>query len=383
VLSAGAEKEGESDGLFTRERILTSLLALITLICLYLCFRIILPFLTSLAFAATLAAATQRPYRWLARQVSNESLRAGIAVLLVAALIIIPAGLITTYAVQEGVATVEAINAGGMSKFQKRVESLPVIGEISRWTQKRFRLDDQLKAGAGFVASKATTILTSSFIVGAQLVLTLFLLFFFYRDGDSAYDTLRHLLPLSESESEAVLSRINSSMVATVNGSLTVAFVQSGMAGLMYVILGIHGAVLWALMTFFTALIPTFGTFMVWGPIAGYLFLTGSATKAVILVAFGMLAISTIDNVLYPYLVGDRMRLHTVPTFIAILGGIALFGPAGLILGPMVLAITTALLDVWWRRTTRGRSAEREISEINSGSPQVPPAEMLETKKTG
>jgi predicted PurR-regulated permease PerM len=96
--------------------------------------------------------------------------------------------------------------------------------------------------------------------------------------------------------------------------------------------------------------------------VALFLVLTGCWVKAIILVAWGGLAVSTIDNLLYPYLVGGRLRLHTIPTFFAILGGIQFFGPAGLILGPVALAVTIGLFDVWGIRTTGGRSAEQSQS---------------------
>jgi predicted PurR-regulated permease PerM len=91
--------------------------------------------------------------------------------------------------------------------------------------------------------------------------------------------------------------------------------------------------------------------------------LTGSVVKAIFLIAWGALVVGSVDNVLYPYLVGDRLRLHTVPTFFSVLGGLSLFGPAGIILGPMALAVAIALIDVWWHRTEHGHAAERAISK--------------------
>jgi predicted PurR-regulated permease PerM len=85
-----------------------------------------------------------------------------------------------------------------------------------------------------------------------------------------------------------------------------------------------------------------------------------------------------VDNILYPYLVGDKLRLHTVPTFFSILGGIALFGPAGLILGPLTLAIAIALMDVWWHRTEGGQAAEEEVSQDDSETP--PPGAVLQDR---
>jgi predicted PurR-regulated permease PerM len=144
---------------------------------------------------------------------------------------------------------------------------------------------------------------------------------------------------------------------ATVNGSLFVGLIQAILAGIMYALLGVPAAVIWAAVTFLAALIPMFGTMLVWAPVALYLALTGSLVKALILIAWSALVVGTIDNLLYPFLVGDQMQVHTVPTFFSILGGISVFGGAGLILGPLTLAITLGLLDVWWRRTADGKDA--------------------------
>ena len=106
------------------------------------------------------------------------------------------------------------------------------------------------------------------------------------------------------------------------------------------------------------ATIPMAGTFLVWAPAALFLALSGSWGKALILVAWGSTAIALIDNILYPYLVGSRLRLHPVPVFIAIVGGISLYGAAGIILGPITLAVAVALIDVWRARTADGSPAE-------------------------
>jgi predicted PurR-regulated permease PerM len=144
----------------------------------------------------------------------------------------------------------------------------------------------------------------------------------------------------------------------------------------MYWLLDVPAFAVWGALTFIVALIPVFGTFLVWGPIAIYLAATGAYVKALVLVGWGLLAVGTIDNFLYPYLVGDRLRLHTVPTFFSILGGLSLFGPAGLILGPMTLAITMALIDVWWERTTEGRAAEEAVTDTDSAA-ATPPGEVV------
>jgi predicted PurR-regulated permease PerM len=109
------------------------------------------------------------------------------------------------------------------------------------------------------------------------------------------------------------------------------------------------------------AVVPVLGAFVVWVPAAIFLALEGNWGKAAILTGWGVVVVGLIDNLLYPALVGKRLRLHTLPVFFSILGGLALFGASGLILGPVTLAVTAALIDVWRRRTTGGHAADAGI----------------------
>ncbi len=367
------------DGWLTRERVLTSLLAFITLLMFYLCYQIVSPFLTPLAFSIAIAVSTQRPYAALARSGRHRSLVAAVAVLLVAVLLIVPAGLVVTDALNEGVSMFREINGDGPVHVKTSIEAKPLIGKAYRWAQRELKIDDQLRSGAGTIVNRASAVLTGSIEVVMQLFIGLFVLFFLYRDGDVALATLRRLLPLSDEEATQLLSRMNESILATVNGSFIASVAQAFLAGTIYLILDVPGAVLWAVATFFTGLIPMFGTALVWLPISIYLALTGHPASALILLGFGIVIIATIDNIVYPYLVGSRIRMHTVPTFFAVLGGVIAFGAAGLILGPAILSGTTGILDVWWKRTKSGRSAEFEVVE-KEGSNLQAPAAFLETK---
>ena len=111
------------------------------------------------------------------------------------------------------------------------------------------------------------------------------------------------------------------------------------------------------------AVVPVLGTFVIWAPAAGFLAMEGEMTKAITLAAWGGIAIALIDNALNPYLVGQRLRCHTLLVFISIIGGLALFGASGIILGPLLLAIADALLDVWKRRTAFGGTIEEGVEK--------------------
>ena len=362
--------------IFTRERVLTFLLAGATLIGLYVCYLIAKPFIAPIAFALALAVATQRPFNWLRSHIHSDTQTAAVAVILVTLLIVGPAVGLVTILIQQAADNVQELQSGeGGADWRAAIEKQPQFAALYHWAASRLDVEGQLQRLGEAAAGYAGTFLKGSMHVLTQLVIMLFVLFFLYRDRKQAHDALCQLVPLSRDESNRLFSRVASTILATVNGSITVAIVQSLLAGLMYWFLGVPAPALWAAATFITALVPVFGTFLVWGPIAIYLALTGSFVKAIILVGWGMLAIGTIDNILYPYLVGDRLRLHTVPTFFSILGGITVFGPAGLIIGPLALAITIALIDVWWERTTEGRAAEEAI--VDTDASDTPPGAEL------
>jgi predicted PurR-regulated permease PerM len=101
------------------------------------------------------------------------------------------------------------------------------------------------------------------------------------------------------------------------------------------------------------AVIPVLGAFVIWVPAAIFLALDGSWGKALILTAWGAVVVGSIDNLLYPMLVGNRLKLHTVPAFVSIVGGVILFGPSGLLLGPLAVTATVFFLEIWRIRVRR------------------------------
>jgi predicted PurR-regulated permease PerM len=136
-----------------------------------------------------------------------------------------------------------------------------------------------------------------------------------------------------------------------VHGSLGVAAIQGLMGGVMFWILGLPSALFWGVVMGLFAIVPVLGTFVVWAPAAAFLALHGEWWRAAILLGWGAVAIGLIDNLLYPTLVGSQLRLHPVLVFFSVLGGIGLYGAAGVILGPLTLVVTIALVDIWRRRT--------------------------------
>ena len=150
--------------------------------------------------------------------------------------------------------------------------------------------------------------------------------------------------------------RVGDAIYATVYGTLAVAGVQGLLGGCMFWWLGLPAPLFWGLVMALLAVVPVLGAFIVWIPAAVFLALEGNWGKALILAVWGTIVVGTMDNLLYPILVGNRLKLHTVLAFISVVGGLILFGPAGLILGPVTLTITIVLLESWESRMRSRRS---------------------------
>jgi predicted PurR-regulated permease PerM len=209
---------------------------------------------------------------------------------------------------------------------------------------------DQLKRTSqlilGFSLSLASNIVSA--IIQAFFVL--FTMYYLFRDGDKIVARLPSALPLSRAQSETIITRTKEVVSASVYGVVVIAGLQGFLGGVMFWILGIPSALLWAVLMGFICMIPVLGSFLVWVPLSIYLMVTGHWTKALLLLVWGGLVISTVDNFLRPRLIRNHTRLHELFVFFSVLGGISVFGLLGIVLGPVVLAITLGLLQTFSAR---------------------------------
>jgi predicted PurR-regulated permease PerM len=214
-----------------------------------------------------------------------------------------------------------------------------------------------LASAAGAVTARVGLVVSGIGWAGMQVLITLMCLFYFLRDRQTVLKGVRSVLPLSDSEADRILKRVDDTIHATIFGSVTVACVQGAMGGFMFWMLGLPSPLFWGTVMGILAVVPILGTFVIWAPTAVSLALQGDWTRAMVLAGWGAVAIGTIDNFLYPYLVGNRMRFHTLLVFFSIVGGLSVFGAAGVILGPVLLAVADGLIQVWHRRVDASREA--------------------------
>ncbi|GGG82168.1 AI-2E family transporter [Edaphobacter dinghuensis] len=324
---------------------------LLTLAILVVCGFLLYPFFMAIIGAIVLAVITQRPYDWLASKIRHRSTAAAVAVILVMLAVIVPGYFLAQNLGKQALTAISVLrDDANQQKFSEFIGGHPTIASGIETISNSIDPGHAAQTAAAYVGSKLAGALGNSFRAITQIVVMLFVLFFLFRDRDLALDFLRSLLPLHEEESHELLDRVGDTIYATALGRLAVAGVQGVLAGLAFWVLGVPGIILWSFSTALFAMIPAFGAFLVWGPIAIYLGISGHWGKAALLAIWGGVVVSTIDNFLYPILVGTRLRSHTATILISILGGIAVFGIIGVILGPVTFTIAATLLDLWHRR---------------------------------
>lgn len=324
---------------------------LLTCAAILLCGLVLHPFLAGIVFAITIAVCTQKPYQWLAARIHNPSLCASVALIILLLVGIVPVILIGKQLTEQAVSLITALRSGAATTWiQHFVAYHPALAARAQKLINLVDLGSIAQTAAGWSGKHLVNLLGSSASAVVQIVVMLFLLFFLWRDRQIAANLLRSLLPMNEKEADQVLDRLHDTIYATGFGRLAIAAVQGILGGLAYWVLGVPGAGFWGFLTCLFALIPGFGAVIVWAPIALYLALGDSWGKAAILAAWGGGFVSLIDNFLYPLLVGPTLRSHTAIIFLSLLGGVALFGPPGIVLGPLVFALAASLLDVWRNR---------------------------------
>src|SRR5690606_30540017 len=198
-----------------------------------------------------------------------------------------------------------------------------------------------------YVATQALALGQSALQVVVLFVLTLYLLFFFLRDGERLIDSFVRALPLGDVRERRLMAGFAGVSRATIRGTLVVAVVRGALGGLAFWVLGLSAPVLWGVVMAILSMLPAVGSFLVWGPAAIYLFATGSVVKAIVLVVLGALLIGTIDNVLRPILVGRDTQLPDYLILLSALGGLAAFGLSGVVLGPIVAGLFVTVWDMF------------------------------------
>ncbi len=208
--------------------------------------------------------------------------------------------------------------------------------------------DQYAKQGLGWVIQNLGSIFSDLARIMMSLFVFLFALYYLLKDGEKIKKFIIDLSPLRDSNDEAIFKKLEMAANSIVKGNLLIAVTQGVLAGIGLWIFGVPNAALLGSVTVITAIIPGIGTAIVLAPAVAFLFLTGDTASGFGLLAWGIAAVGTIDNILGPKLVGRGMQIHPLIVLLSVLGGIAFFGPIGLLMGPLVVSFLFALLEIYF-----------------------------------
>jgi predicted PurR-regulated permease PerM len=257
--------------------------------------------------------------------------------------------------------------------FQEARENLPRLVAFMESTGiNPERLQAQLSSSAvqisQFVASRALAIGQQSLRITVYFFLMLYLLFFFLRDGPRLLDGVVRTLPLGDDRERHFFARFADVSRATIKGTVVVGIVQGTIGGLMFSVLGIGAPVLWGVVMSLLSILPAVGTALVWLPAAIMLIVNDRLVAGIALIAVGVLVIGLVDNLLRPILVGRDTRMPDYLVLIATLGGLAAFGLAGIVLGPIIAAFFLSVWEMAAEEFAPSRSPQPPAADANASA---------------
>lgn len=350
-----------------RKLFFTLLTSVLLAFLLYVMFLLFQPFLSAMIWAAILVTLTYPVYKRLLNQwPQRPELIAGLMCLGLTLLLVLPATLL-------GIVLIQDLNEG-VVKLTRTLQSLDYNSWLNfeapffqqKWVKQSMDL------ASNYVDLKSLDIkgtivngvqnLSSFFLESSKGFFTafsgfLFLLvmieinmFFFFRDGKRYMNYFKSLIPIDSEQKDLVLGRMQEVIRASIFGSVGTAVAQGVIGGAAFVALGVPSAILWSVIMLFMSFLPMAGPFVVWVPVAIYLLTQGFWIKALILTLWGTFVVGTVDNVIRPLLIrkvsSEGNQINTLVLFLAVLGGIKVFGFLGIVLAPLLVVMVITLLEL-------------------------------------
>lgn len=314
-------------------------------------FFIFQPFLYALILAAIMASIAAPFHRLVCRTMRvSGGLGALLSTLLILSIIVAPVTFLGMQVFSEAKDIYTSLTENGGNNdlsasiseaLEKLSAIIPVPVEFSTDLSTYISMGlDWMIGHLGYLFSNLADILLGTFIF-------LIALYYLFKDGDTLKATIRHLSPLQDTYDDLIFNKLDLAVNSVVRGTLIVAFVQGVLTSIGFLIFGVPNAALWGSVAAIAALIPAVGTSLIILPAVLYLFVNGNSVAAIGLAAWGITAVGLIDNFLGPKLVERGVRIHPFLILISILGGISLFGPIGILLGPLALSFVFVLLEIY------------------------------------
>ena len=319
---------------------------------------ILLPFFGTILWACIIALLFTPLYRWLLPRLRRKRNPAALLTLaVVVVMVIVPFAIVSAAMAREAMGIYNRVQSGEWNlalHLRQLFDSLPApavsllgLFDLADFDMLQRRLTAAASAGSQFIATRAFSIGQNTFEFVVNLFITVYIAFFLIRDGGELAKAVRRAIPLSAGHTRELVDKFTTVIRATVKGNLLVAAVQGALGGLAFWYLGVNGALLWAVLMAFLSLLPAVGAALVWAPVAIYFLVTGAVWQGLALAAYGVLVIGLVDNLMRPFLVGKDTGMPDFVVMITTLGGMAVFGINGFVIGPTIAAMFIAVWHIY------------------------------------
>jgi len=310
------------------------------------------PFFYPIFWAAVIAIMFYPHYLWLNNHLRSASLSAGIMITVVVLTIFIPLALVTTLLVNQSISLYDNLSQHNFvedvqnwATYLANTPAAPYLETLrTDWPKYVSDLSGWLNQ---YVFAGLKSITQNSLNFFFLLFIMLYSLYYFFRDGDQMVLRLMHLSPLGDKYEKMLFERFTSTARATIKGTVLIGLVQGALGGILFAITGIPEAFLWGLIMAILSILPALGTALIWLPAGIIMLITGAFWQGLTILLVGMFVISLVDNLLRPVLVGKDTEMHPLLVLFATLGGIALFGITGFVIGPVIASLYLAIMSIY------------------------------------
>lgn len=339
------------DDLSRRQRSSTVLLTGMLGAAAILCAIILIPFASAIVWSFALAVLFTPLDTRMRKVMPGPGLAAAATVAIVAGMVVVPAITVASILLNEAAGSAPRLRPFlEAENWTRTIDSYPRLAPSIHSIVERLNIPNLLQAASAWLAGWSGSLIQGSVSGVITLLLTFYFLFYALRDRETAIEAIGRVLPLTSPEYTRLTHRVTNTIFASVYGTAAVAALQGGLGGAMFWWLDLPAPLFWGVVMGLLGIVPFLGAFIIWAPAAIFLGLNGDVQSAIVLTLWGTLVVGLVDNVLYPILVGKRLMLHTVLSFIAVVGGLVLFGTSGIVLGPIIVAGAQTLLEIWRMR---------------------------------
>jgi len=343
----------------------------LALVILYAAMKIIWPFITAIIVGAIIVTVTFPTFQRVRKRMRGKSGRAAIVMLFgITFLLVIPIFFIGLLIIQQANTLIQHMQSGEVKQVLSQIDLPHRLAWVQRFAPNfdpsTFSPEKMIlpivRQVPGFVARNGAQIVggVAGVIIGFFLVLLS--AYFFYTEGETIIEELAYLSPLPPAADREFGATVKDVIDATFRGHVITGVVQGIVTMIGLLIAHVPAALFWGSVATVLSLLPMVGAAIIWVPAAIYLFIAAAMGKVpywqpIFLTLWGLLVVSTIDNVIRPWAMRGKSQLPAIPLLFAVLGGLQAFGFVGLVLGPLVFALLMSILDIYKRSFRIKRSA--------------------------